>query len=135
MARGGFYSVDSLNGLHLLVVDPDADGRELVAAILRYCGALVTEVASPAEALEVMQIVKANVLVVRVRAKGATMKVVRRVRTLKPEAGGVIPVVAIAMAGSGASEEQARAAGFDAFIAMPLDPWMLCRLISSLVSG
>jgi len=95
----------------------------------------VTEVASPAEALEVMQIVKANVLVVRVRAKGATMKVVRRVRTLKPEAGGVIPVVAIAMAGSAVSEEQARAAGFDAFIAMPLDPWMLCRLISSLVSG
>jgi len=132
MARGGFYSVDSLNGLHLLVVDPDTGGREIVAAILRYCGALVTEVGSPAEALEVMEVVKANVLVVRVRPKGATMKVVRRVRTLKPEAGGVIPVVAVATAGS---EEQARAAGFDAFIAMPLDPWMLCRLISSLVSG
>src|SRR2546426_5028459 len=82
MARGGFYSVDSLNGLHVLVVDRDADGREIVAAILRYCGALVTEVASAAEALEVMQVVKANVLVARVRAKGATMKVVRRVRAL-----------------------------------------------------
>ena len=135
MARGGFYSVDSLNGLHLLVVDPDAGSREIVAAILRYCGALVTEVGSPAEALEVMEVVKANVLVVLVRPKGATMKVVRRVRTLKPEAGGVIPVVAVAAAGSGVTEEQARAAGFDAFIAMPLDPWMLCRLISSLVSG
>jgi len=135
MARGGFYSVDSLNGLHLLVVDSDAGGREIVAAILRYCGALVTEVGSPAEALEVMEVVKANVLVVRVRPKGATMKVVRRVRTLKPEAGGVIPVVAVTTAGSGVTEDQARAAGFDAFIAMPLDPWMLCRLISSLVSG
>jgi len=134
-ARGGFYSVDSLNGLHLLVVDSDAGGREIVAAILRYCGALVTEVGSPAEALEVMEVVKANVLVVRVRPKGATMKVVRHVRTLKPEAGGVIPVVAVATAGSGVTEDQARAAGFDAFIAMPLDPWMLCRLISSLVSG
>jgi len=135
MARGGFYSVDSLNGLHLLVVDSDAGGREIVAAILRYCGALVTEVGSPAEALEVMEVVKANVLVVRVRPKGATMKVVRRIRTLKPEAGGVIPVVAVTTAGSGVTEDQARAAGFDAFIAMPLDPWMLCRLISSLVSG
>ena len=134
MARSGFYSVDSLNGLHLLVVDSDADGREIVAAILRYCGALVTEVASPAEALEVMQVVKANVMVVRVRPKGATMKIVRRVRTLKPEAGGVIPVVAVAT-GSGVTEEQVRAAGFDAFVAMPLDPWVLCRLISSLVNG
>jgi len=135
MARGGFYSVDSLNGLHVLVVDRDADGREIVAAILRYCGALVTEVASPAEALEVMQVVKANVLVVRVYPKGATMKVVRRVRALKPEAGGVIPVVAIGTAGAGVTEEHVRAAGFDGFIVMPLDPWMLCRLISSLISG
>jgi len=135
MARSGFYSVDSLNGLHLLVVDSDADGREIVAAILRYCGALVTEAASPAGALEVMQVVKANVMIVRIRPKGATMKIVRRVRTLKPEAGGVIPVVAVAAASGGVTEEQARAAGFDAFIAMPLDPWVLCRLISSLVSG
>ena len=135
MARSGFYSVDSLNGLHLLVVDADADGREIVGAILRYCGALVTEVASPAEALEVMQVVKANVMVVRVRPKGATMQIVRRVRTLKPEAGGVIPVIAVATAASGVTEEQARAAGFDGFVAMPLDPWVLCRLISSLVSG
>src|SRR3989454_12460575 len=116
MARGGFYSVDSLNGLHVLVVDRDADGREIVAAILRYCGALVTEVGSPAEALEVMEVVKANVLVVRVRPKGATMRVVRRVRTLKPEAGGVILVVAIATAGSGGAQDQARAGGVQAFI-------------------
>jgi len=135
MARSGFYSVDSLNGLHLLVVDSDADGREIIAAILRYCGALVTEAASPTEALEIMEVVKASVLVVRVRPKSATLKIVRRVRTLKPEAGGVIPVVAVVAAGSGVTEEQARAAGFDAFIAMPLDPWVLCRLISSLVSG
>ena len=134
MARGGFYSVDSLNGVHVLVVDHDADGRELVAAILRYCGALVTEVASPDEALEVMQLLKANAMVVRVRPKGTAMDIVRRVRALKPEAGGVIPIVAVAVPGS-VSEEAARAAGFDTLLLLPLDPWVLCRLISSLVTG
>jgi len=135
MARGGFYSIDSLNGIHVLVVDDDAEGRALVAQILRYCGALVTDVATTEDALDVMRLLKANVLVVQVRLKGAAMDVVRRVRALKPEAGGMIPVVAVAAATSGVTEEGARAAGFDAFIAMPLDPWSLCRLISSLVTG
>jgi len=40
MARGGFYSLDSLRGVHVLVVDYEADGRDLLSAVLHYCGAL-----------------------------------------------------------------------------------------------
>jgi len=89
MVHGGFYSVDSLHGAHVLVVGNDGEARDLLAAILRYCGAFVTPVATAAEALEVMKRLKANVLVTQLDlsdADGATL--VRRVRALKPEDGG-----------------------------------------------
>ena len=134
MARGGFYSVDSLNGIHVLVVVHDAEGRELLAAILRYCGALVTTVAGADEALAAMRLVKADALVVEVRPGADGLHLIRKVRALKPEEGGVIPAVAVNAVRGGIAVEQARAAGFDGFLDTPLDPWALCRLISSLVS-
>lgn len=135
MARSGFYSVDSLNGVHVLLVGDDAEARELLAAVLRYCGAFVTVVATAAGALEVMERIRADVLVVQLDttdAGGATL--VRQVRALKPENGGVVPAVAVQPPDSNLSSDTLRAAGFDASVAMPVDPWALCRLVSNLVS-
>ena len=42
MVAQGFFSVDSLAGVHTLIVDADQACRDLLSAILRYCGALVT---------------------------------------------------------------------------------------------
>jgi CheY-like chemotaxis protein len=134
MARGGFYSVDSLNGIHVLVVVHDPEGRDLLASILRYCGALVTTVPGADEALATMRLVKANALVVEVRPGVDRLQLIRKVRSLKPEEGGVIPAVAVNAIRGGVTVELARAAGFDGFLDTPLDPWALCRLVSSLVS-
>jgi CheY-like chemotaxis protein len=134
MARGGFYSVDSLQGVHALVVAGDEEMRAVLAAILRYCGALVTPVAGPAEVLGVLRVVKADVLVAEVNSADDGAELIRRVRALKPEHGGVIPAVAIAAAGGGARLERLRSVGFDAHMVAPLDPWELCRLVSSLVN-
>jgi CheY-like chemotaxis protein len=57
MARG-YFAVDSLRGVHILVVDDDPDSRELLTAILNYCGALVTTVASAGEALDRLRLIK-----------------------------------------------------------------------------
>lgn len=134
MARGGFFSVDSLNGVHVLVLVPDADGRALLAAILRYCGALVTPLAGPDEALEAMRVVKANALVVEVRAGSRGLRLIRKLRSLKPEEGGMIPAIAINAVRGGIAVEEARGAGFDGFLDAPVDPWALCRLVSSVIS-
>jgi CheY-like chemotaxis protein len=133
MATGGFFSVDSLQGVHALVVARDEELRAVLAAILRYCGALVTPVAGPDHVMSVLRVVKADVLVVEVTAADDGSELIRRVRALKPEDGGVIPAIAIAPAGS-AIRERLRGVGFDAQLTAPLDPWELCRLVSSLVN-
>lgn len=132
MARGGFYSVDSLQGVHALVVTADEEMRAVLAAVLRYCGALVTAVASPGDVLGVLRVVKADVLVAEVTAADDGSELIRRVRALKPEHGGVIPAVAIAPADSGVAV--ARLTGFEAHLTATLDPWQFCRLVSTLVN-
>lgn len=135
MSRGGFFSVDSLRGVHVLVVDDDRDSRDLVVAILQYCGALVTAVARAAEALDVMRQVKPDVLVVDLGISVVEAdRLLRSVRGLKPEDGGTVP--AIAYGGQARAERRdPAAADFDAYVAKPVNPWELCRLITSLTAA
>lgn len=135
MAGGGFYSVDSLRGVHVLVVDHEADCRDLLSAVLHYCGALVTAVASPQAALDVMGLIKPDVLVVDLTEGDRDEHwLVRRVRSLKPEDGGVIPVIAVSADGP-ANLARAGASGFVACLVKPLDPWQLCRVIAGVTTS
>jgi CheY-like chemotaxis protein len=136
MARGGFYSVDSLRGVHVLVVDYEADCRNLLSAVLQYCGALVTAVESPEAALEVMGLIKPDALVVDVTEGDKDAHwLIRQVRSLKPEDGGVVPVIAVSPAGSPARLARAGAAGFVACLVKPVDPWHLCRVIAGVTTS
>lgn len=130
MPRGGFFSVDSLRGVWILVVDGQPRGRGMLDEILSYCGALVTPMASAGEALGVMAQVKPDVLIVTL-ADDPDFGFIRRVRGLKPEDGGVLPAIAIA---DDVDESLVRSRGYQACLRMPLDPWELCRLISSLIT-
>jgi CheY-like chemotaxis protein len=134
MAAAGFFSVDSLVGVHTLVVDADQECRDLLSSILRYCGALVTTTVYAEEALKVMTVVKCDVLVVEIALPGESGDaLIRRVRGLKPEDGGVVP--AIALSARSSDREEAVAAGFDAHLTKPIDPWALCRLVAMLALG
>src|SRR5215475_2895491 len=96
MARGGFYSVNSLNGVHILLIGTDRETQELLAAVLRYCGAFVTAMTTLAEALEIMKRIKADVLVIQLDpTKSEGGAIVQQIRALKPESGGVVPTVAV----------------------------------------
>jgi CheY-like chemotaxis protein len=134
MVAQGFFSVDSLAGVHTLVVDSDQECRQLLSAILRYCGALVTTTATASEALKVMSVAKCDVLVVEIALPGETgVDLMRRVRGLKPEDGGVVR--AIALSGRSEDLDHAVATGFDAHLTKPVDPWTLCRLVAMLALG
>jgi CheY-like chemotaxis protein len=136
MARGGFYSVDSLKGVHVLVVYYEADCRELLAAVLHYCGALVTSVDSPEAALSVMGLIRPDVVVVDLtEGDHDGYWLIRRMRSLKPEDGGVVPVIAVSAAGSPTGLARAGAAGFVACLVKPLDPWQLCRVIAGVTTS
>ncbi len=134
MAAQGFFSVDSLAGVHTLIVDADQACRDLLSAILRYCGALVTTTASGSEALNVMSIAKCDAVVIDLALGDETgFDLIRRIRGLKPEQGGVVR--AIALSARAGDRDDALAAGFDAHLTKPIEPWALCRLVSTLVLG
>ena len=130
MPCGGYFSVDSLRGVLVLVVDGNPRGRETLREILSYCGALVTPTASVDEAAGVMRQVKPDVLIVAL-PDDDDVAFIRDVRSLKPEDGGVVPAIAIAR---DADDDLARSRGYQASLRTPLDPWELCRLVSSLMT-
>ena len=136
MARGGFFAVDSLRGVHVLVVDDERDCRDLLTAILEYAGALVTAVGSVREALGLMALIKPDAILADLLMEDEDgFALIRQVRALKPDDGGMVPAVAVSALAAEADRERARGAGFDAHVAKPLDPWELCRLISALLSA
>src|SRR5439155_20970743 len=53
LSPGSTYT--SLSGVRVLVVDDEADARELIAVLLRQCGASVVVAASAAEGLETLK--------------------------------------------------------------------------------
>lgn len=133
MGRSGIYAVDSLSGIYALVVDGDKDRRALVGGVLRYCGALVTPVETPQAALGVMELLKPDVLIVDFSPPtDSPLSLIRSVRALKPEEGGM--VAAVAIGDDPESGGLARSRGFDAHVVKPLDPWELCRVVAGLLN-
>lgn len=131
MARGGFFAVDSLTSVYVIVVDDDEAFRDVLVSLLRYCGALVTAVTTPEAALLTMDQVKPDAIVIGVGANhSAALSLPRRVRARKPETGGVVPIVAVLREGV----DDVTPEGANAHLREPLNPWELCRTISMLIS-
>jgi CheY-like chemotaxis protein len=130
MARGGFFAVDSLTSVHVLVVDDDVSFRDVLVALLRYCGALVTAVGMADDAIMAMDQVKPDIVVIPVgpdRAGASALPPLVRAR--KPEDGGNVPILAILRAGMEGAVPDVNAQASE-----PLNPWELCRLISTLLA-
>lgn len=132
MGRAVSYSPDALSGAYALVVDAEKERRVLVSGILRYCGALVTAVETPDEALAVMRLLKPDVVVVDFSPPhDAAVDFIAQVRALAAEDGGTVPVIAVGL--DAATADVTRAHGFDIHLARPLEPWTLCRTVGDLL--
>ena len=133
MARSGFFSVDSLKGVHVLVVDDEPVAREVLRDVLEYCGALVLSVRSAREAFESLRLIKPDLVVTKLALpEDDGFWLLRQLRGLKPEAGGEVP--AIAISGTDDDRDASLTAGFHAYFTWPLNPWELTRMISALAA-
>ena len=120
--------LESLNGVHVLLVEPDARSEVLIRAVLDYCGALTTVATTVDGAIRVMRQIRADVVVVDTDPEEARV-LLSRVRMMEPQAGSTVAVVAL----SGHSRDgEAHLAGFDGVISKPLSSRDLCGLLSSL---
>ena len=123
----------NLTGRRILVVDDEADARDLLREILSQAGAEVAVVACADEALETLRRWRPDVLVSDIGMPGDDGYVlIRKVRVLRPEEGG--HVRALALTAYARSEDRALAleAGFHTHIAKPVDPLELTALIAGL---
>jgi CheY-like chemotaxis protein len=131
MSRPGLFSVGSLAGIHVLLLDDDPASREELAAILRYCGSLLTVAESDAEAIKVLDLVRPDVIVIAVpRRHRGEIPFLRLVQERSSRDVGGIPILAILW-----PDDAVTAAGTIVVeLRRPLDAWQVCRALATVVT-
>ena len=85
-----------LRGRHVLIVDDDADNREMLAMTLEHCGARVTTAGSAAEALCRLEEERPHVLISDIGLPDEDgFSLLRKVRALPDSRGGNTPAIAL----------------------------------------
>jgi signal transduction histidine kinase/CheY-like chemotaxis protein len=117
----------SLEGLRVLIVEDEADSRELFAKVLMTCGAEVVTAASCAEALAVIRESgvgnRPDVILSDLgMPQDDGFDLIRKVRAMASEDGGRIPAIAVTGYANSEDRQRALAAGFQSHLAKPIDP-------------
>ncbi|MEG4842453.1 PAS domain-containing protein [Microcoleus sp. B9-D4] len=120
----------NLSGIKVLAVDDDADALDLVVFLLEDCGASVTAVANAADALAVLTQSVPDLLLSDIGMPDTNgYMLMRQVRDLAPDQGGLVPAIALTAYAGEIDYQQALAAGFQRHICKPLDPDKLVQAI------
>jgi PAS domain S-box-containing protein len=122
-----------LDGVRVMVVDDEADTRDLLSFSLRNYGAEVTALGSANEALAAIQQDKPDVLVSDIGLPGDDGYVlIRKVRALDEERGGRVPAAALTAYAKDEDRHRAIAAGFQAHVTKPVELAELASVVASL---
>src|SRR5205085_6673800 len=108
-----FECPDRLDGLRVLVVDDEADTREMLKAGLGQCGAEVTLAGSAAEALAEVEKSPPDVLISDIgMPEEDGYDLMRKVRGLPQDEGGRVPAIALTAYARTEDRLQALRAGY-----------------------
>jgi PAS domain S-box-containing protein len=126
-------SAPALDEVSVLVVDDDNDARELVNEILGRCGATVVTAGSVAAAFEAFQHRRPDVVVCDIEMPEEDgYMLIRRIRSLEPDAGRDVPAAALTAYASQADRLKVLSAGFNMHVAKPVQPAELALVVASL---
>ncbi len=127
-------TVADLAGIRILVVDDDADIRELSAFILTQAGAQVTTAASAVQALVLLNQSVPDLLLCDIGMPEMDgYALIRQIRKWSHKQGGTLPAIALTAYAGEINQQQALAAGFQMHIPKPVEPEMLMQAIVQLV--
>ncbi|HVF60517.1 MAG TPA: ATP-binding protein [Thermoanaerobaculia bacterium] len=127
------FEPTSLAGIHVLIVDDEADARELLATLLERCGAMVTAAASAREAFDAMQSNRYDVLLSDVgMPEEDGYSLLRRVRALPRGQGGDLPAAALTAYAGTQDRLRSLEAGFQTHLAKPVQPNEVIAVVASL---
>lgn len=127
--------ISSLAGLRVLIVDDEADVRQLFTEILTQYGVIVTAVASAKIAFTTLSLNSADydVLLSDISMPGEDgYSLIRRIRGLSATGGGLIPAAALTALAGNFDRQEALAAGFQLHLAKPISPHHLVLVVAKL---
>ena len=125
----------ALGGVRLLVVDDDVDALDLFAEMLRQSGAEIRTARSVREALDVLQRWEPDVVVSDIEMPEENgYALIRKLRGGQIAHGDRMPAVAVTAYGGVTERIKILSAGFDSYIAKPVEPDELAAVIGRLVT-
>jgi PAS domain S-box-containing protein len=125
----------ALKGVRVLVVDDEADARDLIATVLMEAGAEVETARSAAEGFELFKQFRADVLVSDVGMPDEDgFSFMRRIRALAPSEGSRTPALALTAFAREGDRAHALRAGFTAHVGKPVEPEVLASAVSNLAA-
>ncbi|MBD1867538.1 response regulator [Cyanobacteria bacterium FACHB-471] len=132
--RSSSGSAINLKGIQAVVVDDEVDTREIITLILEGYGTHVIATASVSEALEAVEQFNPDILVSDI---GMPLEdgyaLIRKVRELEPDRGGMIPAIALTAYARLEDQHQSLTAGFQLHVPKPVEPEKLAKAVADLV--
>src|SRR6266446_6954215 len=126
---------DALKGIHILVVEDDADTRELLKVLLETEGGTVVTTPSVQEALSAYDQLLPNVIVADIgmpESNGYTL--IGRVRARDREHGRIVPAIALTAYTTAIDRDTVLSAGFQVHMPKPFEPSRLISVIADLAT-
>ncbi len=125
-----------LNNINVLIVDDDADARELQAFLLEQSGAQVLAVASGSAALKALDWSIPDVLVSDIgMAEMDGYMLIQEIRSRPPGQRGTLQAIALTAYARDFDRQKALKAGFQAYITKPLEPRTLIEAVLDLAGS
>jgi signal transduction histidine kinase len=134
LTQGGERAgVAELHGLRVLIVDDEADARQIIGAMIARMGAEVKTCESAREALQTLEEWRPDVLMSDIGMPGEDgYSLINKVRSLPSERGGHTPAAAFTAYAREEDRNRALAAGYQMHVAKPVSSSQLAAMIAHL---
>jgi CheY-like chemotaxis protein len=127
-------SSTQLKNARILVVEDEADARELLHSMLEKCGATVVTAESVDAAVEIYRQCPPHAIISDIRLGNSDgYDLIKAIRETNKEYRGFTPAVAVTGFASPNDEKRAIAAGFNAYFSKPFDAAQVIGTIAKLL--
>jgi CheY-like chemotaxis protein len=121
----------NLSGVRVLLIDDEADTRNLLRVVLEQCNAEVKDASSAEEGLKIAREWNTSIVVSDIGMPGSDgYDFIRKFRQWERERGTSIPAVALTAYARAEDRMRALAAGYQIHIPKPIDPTEIALVIA-----
>lgn len=121
-----------LEGVRILVVDDEADTRDVIKAMLNTCGSEVNCCGSAADAIKAIRDWKPDLMVSDIGMPNEDgFELILKVRKHRSKRTRLMPAIALTAYASKDDKARTLAAGFQAHVSKPVEPEVLVKSIAS----